>query len=796
MITVALTSLVLSSLLIQDQLVPDGGVVPIRSSSDSMTFSGRTGRLDVAIPRIDRPEIRIDGRLSEAVWQQAALLNDFTQYEPVENIPATEATEVYVLFSSDAIYFGIRALDREPELIQARLGERDRAVSNDDWVRILLDTFDDQRRAYMFYVNPLGIQTDGLWLEGGGGGFRGGGGGGRSFDLSPDFIWESDGQVNDDGWSAEVRIPYVSLRFREVPVQQWGVQVTREVKRRGFKQAWAPLTKDITSTLAQSGHLVGLRDLESRRLIEINPEATGQRVGSNATGQFVRDDFDPDFGVNGRIGLSQNLVLDATVNPDFSQIEADANQLTVNERFAIFLPEKRPFFLEGAEIFRTPRNLVHTRQIIDPSGGVKLSGKFGTFNMGYIGALDDSPRTVFGDATASRAAFNLMRVRRDVGQGSNVGLLYTDRTLTDGSQYNRVAAADARFLIDGKYTVTGQVAGTWTNDGSGAPVKMRPLTYMQVAKSGRSFSWNAHFEDVDPAFNTSTGFINRIGDVNTQGSVSLTKFGRPGALLERISVRTNFDAFFRHDEFWDGGSPFEAELQAFPTLSFRGGRSITFVLRDGYFRFNPSEYATWGTLDASGDPQPFVLPEPLKHMVALGIMPRARINNRVQLNGRLFYRDVPIFNEAARGLEIQGNGSLTIRPNSSVQLTLSHTFSSLKRERDNSQYSTSHLPRVRIQYQFLKSLFVRGLVQFRLTERSALQDPTTGLPLTIGGSTVDARSQGQFEGQLLAQYQPSPGTVVFIGYSRIMRGERTFRLSRLTPTSDGLFVKLGYLFRM
>ena len=307
-----------------------------------MTFSGRTGRLDVAIPRIERPDVRIDGRLDEAVWQQAALLNDFTQYEPVENIPATEATEAYIFFSSDALYFGIRALDREPALIQARLGERDRVVSNDDWVRILLDTFDDQRRAYMFFVNPLGIQTDGLWLEGGGGGFRGGGsrGGGRSFDLNPDFIWESNGRVNEDGWSAEIRIPYVSLRFREVPVQQWGIQITREVKRRGFKQAWAPLTKDITSTLAQSGHLVGLSNLQSRRLIEINPEATGQRVGSNASGQFVRDDFDSDFGINGRIGISQNLVLDATINPDFSQIEADANRLTVNERFAIFFPEK------------------------------------------------------------------------------------------------------------------------------------------------------------------------------------------------------------------------------------------------------------------------------------------------------------------------------------------------------------------------------------------------------------------------------------------------------------------------
>ncbi len=185
-------------------------------------------------------------------------------------------------------------------------------------------------------------------------------------------------------------------------------------------------------------------------------------------------------------------------------------------------------------------------------------------------------------------------------------------------------------------------------------------------------------------------------------------------------------------------------------------------------------------------------------MLATGIMPRARINNQVQLNGRLFFRETPIFLEAARGFEIQGGGDLTIRPNSSVQLTLSHTFSSLKRRgtADDSQYSTVHLPRVRVQYQFSKSLFVRGLVQYELTQRSALQDPTTGRPLTVDGSTIDAQSQSEFEGQFLAQYQPSPGTVVFIGYSRVMQGERTFRLSRLAPTADGLFVKLSYLFRM
>ena len=407
MVNLVVIALTASTLVAQDISGPPNSTStgPIRSP-DSLTFSGRGGRLEVHVPRIQNPNVQMDGRLDEPIWQRAALLSDFTQYEPVENIPSTETTETYVFYSDDAIYFGIRALDREPELIQARLGERDRAVFNDDWIRIMLDTFDDQRQAYVFYVNPLGIQTDGLWIEGMRGGFGRGGGGGRgggvSIDFNPDFIWESNGRVNEDGWSAEIKIPYVSLRFREVPVQDWGVQVSREVKRRGFKQAWAPLTKDITSTLAQSGHLVGLRDLRARRLVEVNPEATGRRVGApDAAGQFRHDGFDPDFGVNGRIGITQNLVLDGTINPDFSQVEADANRLTVNERFAIFFPEKRTFFLEGAEIFRTPKNLVHTRQIIDPIGGAKLSGKFGSFNMGYIGAVDESPRTVFDDPTAA-----------------------------------------------------------------------------------------------------------------------------------------------------------------------------------------------------------------------------------------------------------------------------------------------------------------------------------------------------------------------------------------------------------
>jgi len=226
-----------------------GLIVALTAPADSLVYSGRAGQLDVQVPRFEEASVHIDGRLDEARWAEAAVLGGFTQYEPVEGIESSESTELRVFYTHEAIYFGVRAHDSDPSSILARLGERDRAVFGDDWVRIMLDTFDDKRQAYVFYVNPLGLQTDGLWIEGLRRG-RGGGFGGISIDFNPDFIWESDGRVDEEGWTAEIRVPYVSLRFREVPSQDWGIQVAREVKRRGFKQSWAPLTKNVSSTLA------------------------------------------------------------------------------------------------------------------------------------------------------------------------------------------------------------------------------------------------------------------------------------------------------------------------------------------------------------------------------------------------------------------------------------------------------------------------------------------------------------------------------------------------------------------
>lgn len=789
---VGLTTTLIAAL----QVSSPSTAAPVRGTPEPAVFRGRAGELAVDAPKLDRADIDLDGRLTEPEWAQAAVLSDFTQYEPIENIPSTEATEVRVFYTADAIYFGIQAFDREPDEILARLGERDRAVFGDDWVRIMLDTFNDQRQAYIFYVNPLGLQTDGFWIEGlerGRGRGRGGGGSRVSIDFNPDFIWESGGRVDRQGWTAELRIPYVSLRFRSVPMQDWGINIAREVKRRGFKQSWAPLTQNVSSTLAQSGRLVGLHGLHPRRLVEVNPVVTGTRDGTRTDGTFSRASFNPDYGVNGRIGLTRNLVLDATVNPDFSQVEADDNRITVNERFALFFPEKRSFFLEGMEIFRTPRNLVHTRRIADPSGGAKLTGKVGSFNVGYLGAVDEGPTTLFGGN--DRAVFNLVRARRDLGRNSTIGLLYTDRTLTGGGGANRVVSGDARLLF-GRFTLTTQFAGSWTSDGSSPSGPMQPLFFLQLSRTGRAFSWSAKFDDVDPGFDTRSGFIPRVGDTETFGNVRFTHFGRPGSVLERVSFEVRGDAFFDHDEFWSGGTPFEGEVEAQSTWSFRGGRSLTVLLRDGYFRFRPEEYATYEILDGTNQPAPFAIPPALKHMKAVAVFPRLRVTNALQVNGRLFYREIPIFREADRGLELQVGPDITLRPTSAIQLSLSHTYSRIWRRRDRTQFSSVNISRLRAQYQFTRALFARAIVQYDLEEQSALRDPTTGRPILVSGSPVDGVNRGDFQGQFLVSYEPSPGTIFFIGYNRLMSGERTYRLSRLEATADRLFVKLSYLFRM
>jgi len=763
----------------------------LAAAPDTLQFVGKDLQLEVAPPRVESPAIRIDGVLDEPEWENAATLSGFSQYEPLEGIPASESTEVRILYSGEAIYFGIKAFDSQPHLILARLGERDRSVFGDDWVRIILDTFDDQRQGYVFYVNPLGIQTDGLWMEG----YTRQGSRTSSvpIDFSPDFIWDSDGRLTSRGWEAEIRIPYVSLRFHPAPVQNWGLNVAREVKRRGFKQSWAPLTRNVASTLAQSGRLVGLRDLRPKRLVELNPVTTGKRLGQVADGRFRREAFHGEVGFNTRVGITRNLVMDATVNPDFSQVEADATRITVNERFALFFPEKRPFFLEGSEAFQTPQQLVHTRTIVNPVAGAKLTGKVGSVTTGYLGVLDDSPSGTLENP--GKAAVNLLRLRKDVGAGSTVGVLYSDRTLTGSGDFNRVLAADTRLTLGEQHTLTTQWAASWSSaDGERDPFK--PSIYASVARTGRTLQWDATVHDMHPRFRTWIGYLPRIGETVGTANFSLTHYGKAGDLLERATVGIRGESYFLHHTFWEGGGPYEAEFQLLPSFSFRGDRTLSLILRNGYFEFPLGLYRGFQIRTPDGSVLPFPRPSSLKNLKAVALMPRLRLNNSANLNGRVYFREVPIYAEAGRGLEFLLAPQLTLKPTTSLSVTLDQTYSRLWRQGGRTVFSTAVVSRVQTQYQFSKALMARMMVQYDLEDRDALRPPGEGESILLDGEPVEAREEGTVQGQFLLQYQPSPGTIFYVGYTGIMEGDYSYGLAGKDPSQDGLFLKLSYLFRL
>lgn len=760
--------------------------------SGDTIYRGDQGDVRVRPPRVEVPAIHVDGQLDEPSWGAAVVLGGFTQYEPAEGIPASQETRVRVLYGPDAIYFGVVAYDTDPGAIRASLTERDGGVTDDDWVRISLDTFNDNSQAYVFYVNPRGIQADGLWVEGAE--TRRG----PPIDFAPDFLWESAAAGVTEGWVVEIRIPYASLRFRESGEQTWGLNVAREVRRTEYQSSWAPVSSNAANQLEQSGRLVGLEGLRSRRLIELNPVATGKRTGELVEERFERTAFEPALGLNLRYGVSRNLILDATVNPDFSQVEADADQVVVNERFALFFPEKRPFFLEGTEVFTTPQRLVYTRAIADPVGGAKLTGKVGGFNIGYLAAVDESPMT-FGDADQG-AAFNLLRLRRGIGSASTIGALYTDRTLVDGSEHNRVASMDTRLILGGRYTLTGQLAGAWSReaaaDASGSEREVGDLfgqlISAEVERSGRVVSWSAGFEDVHPDFRARSGFLRRRDYVQIEGEARYAFRREPGAWLESWAPIAEIQALYDHSDFWAGRGFQEARLELGVDVSLRGPNGAVLRATDQYFAFDPADYAGYSV--GSGPAAPFTVPPPLEHLLGVLMFGRTRPLPWLSFNGSARYGEVPIYAEATRGTELRLAPTASLRFPLGLAASLSFTYSRIERE-DGGLFSVAQIPRARIQYHLSRAVFARAIVQYNLQQRDALRTPD-GTPLLVGGRPSESLEGGEVQYDLLLSYEPSPGTLVYAGWSRVREGPQTYRFGELTPVAEGLFVKVSYLFRL
>ncbi len=697
----------------------------------------------------------VDGALDDLIWRTAARITEFVQVAPVEGDAATEDTEVFVAFDSTHLYLGMHAHYSNPGIVRASRVDRDRASFSDDTISIYFDTFLDQQRAFVFTLNGYGVQGDSLMGGGGGGGggFRGGGGVPRG-DSSWDALFDSGGVLVDDGWTAELAIPFKSLRYPSNEVHRWGFQIARSIRGKDETVVWAPVSRDVSGFLPQMGLLDGLRNLSTSRNLEILPTFTGLQVGrlDTETGAFP-EERQPEAGVNLKYGLTSNLTLDFTYNPDFSQIESDRPQIEVNQRFPLFFSELRPFFLEGQEIFdiQGPVTFVHTRTIVDPRYGAKVTGKVGKTTLGLLfandeaaGKLDDSTARGFGQSANTLIG----RARYDLYSQSHIGAVFTDREFLDS--YSRLTGVDSRLQV----TPTASfdfAALTTQNRGVDGLETSGSMLDSGYRHSGRNLSYNASAYQIDPDFDTRVGFIRRRDIRRVSSSIGYRWW--PESWL--INWGPEF-SYSRNWNFEDVLEDEEAQLRmrmSFANnLSFNGDISKEMERFRG-INFDKRRYSVGGNVNTS-------------RVVSFG--------------GNFNWGDEVRFSATP----FLGDGSslrlfMTFRPSSRLQSSLQINTSRLIDPVAQTDVFDVKIYRAQTTYQFTDRLLLRNILEHN----------------TFSG-TLGAN--------LLLTYRVNSGTVFFVGYDdRYQQGDLIFDddddpvffTTDFERTNRAFFTKISYLFR-
>jgi hypothetical protein len=775
-----------------------GVSIPAESSAQSVplqqargtAFHGRLGQLNVSVPKITH-RVDVDGTLSGEEWSSAALLTGFSQYSPVDGSPAEDSTEVLVMYTDLAIYVGIRAFEPHGSVVN-NLADRDR-IAGDDHIRLYLDTFDDRRRAFVIMTNALGIQGDGIWAESGTGA--------GSIDQSPDFVFDSKGRVTEAGYTVELRIPFKSIRYQQADVQQWGLHVMRHVQHSGSVQSWAAAENSRASLLAQSGKLAGLTGLRRGLVLDVNPVATAQTTGSvrSTTDQrWAYHTSDPEYGGNIRWGATPNLSVSGTINPDFSQVEADVGQVVYDPRASIAFPEKRPFFLEASENFEVPNTLIHTRTIAAPVAAAKVSGKAGGLNVGLLSAVDDETISASG---MDRPVFTIARVRRDLGAQSNAGFVFTDRT--EGRMFNRVAGVDTR-LLRGGFVFAGQLAASSTRE-PGMSSAARPLFDFALVRPGRARGLSIVVEGIHPEFVTASGFIPRPGIARANVTPRWSFFPK-NSRIEALSFSAILDNTWEWHRFVNGTEPNDIKAQTRTTINWRGGWQTSLFTFVESFKYPSFLYESFHVerRDAAGVPTdtvPYIGTDRLPNYggeLSLSTPQRQKFSGSASIVGG--HDDN--FDEWSSAWIFFTTLNANWRPTDRVRVEGRWVEQRYHRVSDGSLVRHRMIPRLKLEYQVARPVFVRLVGQYDATKVDSLRDDSrTNDPILIQNPDgtfrrAVAQERGGLRWDGLFSYQPTPGTVFFMGYGATLGSPRFLTPSLLERTADGFFVKASYLLRM
>jgi hypothetical protein len=466
-----------------------------------------------------RPSAKFAGKMAK--------VDKFTQWIPRDGEPASQETEAYLGYDQDHLYIVFVCFDTEPHRIRARRSKRE-DIFRDDRVDIFLDTFNDQLRSYAFTINPFGIQADANWIEREE----------QQYDRSFDTVWDSRGTLTENGYVIWVSIPFKSLRFPPEKAQEWGILLSRFIPRVNEGSFWPYLTSRIEGRLNQAATLEGLSDVSPGRNLQLIPYGFFRSfraldLRDDEHPQYIEESADFDAGVDFKTVFRDSLVLDVTANPDFNQVESDEPQVTVNQRFEVFFPEKRPFFLENASYFETPINLFFSRRIVDPGIGTRFTGRVGQFSIGALYANDEAVgKSVPEDDPLfdRKSQSAVVRISRDLGRQSSLGMIYTDYRLADS--YNRVGGVDGRIKIGQNWVTSFQgvaSASRLTDDTE----LSGPAWDAVLQRSGRQLSYTAEYNGRSPGFRTALGFL--------PGSRGPSRPGRPRT--RRVLLRPDIQSF-------------------------------------------------------------------------------------------------------------------------------------------------------------------------------------------------------------------------------------------------------------
>jgi hypothetical protein len=683
----------------------------------------------------------------------AARVNSFRQREPGEGSPISEETTAYLAYDSDHLYVVFVCRDSSRE-VRRRLGPRD-SIAGDDHVALYLDTIRDGRHAYVFAGNPYGVQQDGVISDG------------HAVSYSHDLVWHSRGRLTADGFVVWMAIPFKSLRFPAAPRQHWRIAVGRTIARRSESAYWPFITRDAADFVEQMAELEGLELISPGRNIQLTPYASFAREQTFGSGPLDGSLAEVQRGgLDAEVVVQNAVAIDLAVNPDFSEVESDDPLVVVNQRFEVFRPEKRPFFMENAAVFETPINLLFSRRILDPGVGLRMTARSQGWAVGGLAATDRSDAAArSAGLVGTGARLGAARVQRLFGEGSHVGLLATDRAVNESR--NRVVSADARAQMTPAWGVSAQTV----RSDDRAPGGQRLIGTAHAAalsRLGPSFTYVGAYRDVDSGLRAPLGFVPRV-DIRATDQYAgyVWQLGESGAwsIGPAVNAVAAWDHAGQLQDRWTSGEVGLSHAGSFDARASHADARERYGVEE--FRTRTTSVSYWGRttewLQVWGLYQ---------WGTAINYTPPA---------------DVAPFVGARRG----AYGAVTVRPSARIDLEQLVLREQLDTRWGTAMVFRTSLLRSKANLQVTKSLALRGVVDFS--------------ELASDQSLFAEAGRSEMAYDVLVRFVPNPGTAFFVGFNKRFAdltddarpsADRFLRAIPGVPVGHRLFAKVSYLFRL